>query len=83
MADVIACPAGLSGAEIDTLWCLFLHGPTEDGSVPSRAGRSSLVDRGFADRGDGLNWLTSEGVQVGIDMGFAEKKERRANAVRH
>lgn len=82
MANAIACPAGLSGAEIDTLWCLFLHGPTGDGEVPSKVGRSSLVERGFADRGHGLNWLTSEGVQIAIDMGFDDKKERRANAAR-
>lgn len=66
----------LTGAEYDTLWCLFRHGPTWDGNLPSKAGRSGLVDRGLADRGNGWNWLTSDGTLLAIEIGMGERKEK-------
>lgn len=38
----------LSGAEIDTLVALVERGPLESGDIPSKAGRSDLVGRGYA-----------------------------------
>ena len=40
----------LSGGALDTLWCLFLNGPTWDGNIPSKAGRSELLQHGYAER---------------------------------
>jgi len=70
-------PNPLTGAEQDVLWCLFMHGPTEDGDVPSKAGRSDLVDRGFAARHEGFNWLTDEGTRTCIEIGFGPRKYKR------
>jgi hypothetical protein len=66
----------LSGAGIATLWCLFKHGPTFDGDVPSKSGRDQLVRLGLADRLEGYNFLTSEGVQVSLDRGLDREKEK-------
>lgn len=72
----IPTPKPLTGAEQDTLWCLFRHGPTWDGEVPSKAGRSGLVERGLADRGDGWNWLTSDGTRIALEIGMGDRKEK-------
>lgn len=66
----------LSGAATETLWCLFALGPTEDGNLPSKSGRDDLVSLGFAERGDGWQWLTRDGVNMALGMGFDRKKER-------
>jgi hypothetical protein len=47
--------------------CLFMHGPTHDGRVLSKAGRDELVRLGYADRFEGFNFLTKEGVAVCFD----------------
>ena len=65
----------LTGAEFDTLWCLFYHGPTWDGDVPSKSGRDSLVAAGYAARGHGWQWLTEAGTALCFSKGFAAKKE--------
>jgi hypothetical protein len=67
----------LSGAEHDTLWCMFKNGPTWDGNLPSKSGRDALVEAGFAERFDGWNWLTFEGVTLALDQGLGRKKESR------
>lgn len=66
----------LSGAATETLWCLFALGPTEDGNLPNKSGRDDLVDRALADRGDGWNWLTRDGVFLALGVGFDRKKEK-------
>jgi hypothetical protein len=38
----------LTGAEIDTLVALVENGPLDSGSVPSKAGRYDLIERGYA-----------------------------------
>lgn len=40
----------LTGAELDTLVALVENGPLWDGDVPSKSGRDSLIERGFASR---------------------------------
>jgi hypothetical protein len=52
-----------TSAELDTLRCLFLKGPTWDGNIPSKSGRDSLVDRDYAERDFGYAWLTRGGVE--------------------
>lgn len=66
----------LSGAVTDTLWCMFALGPTQDGDLPSKSGRDDLVQIGFAERGDGWNWLTRAGVYKALGEGFDRKKEK-------
>lgn len=42
--------AALTGAELDTLVAMIESGPLEDGNVPSKNGRDSLISRGYAVR---------------------------------
>lgn len=68
MMDIQSQILGMSGWARETARCLFLHGPTLDGDVPSKGGRSELVRLGLADRMDGWNWLTREGVDFSITV---------------
>lgn len=74
MSTIKAQP--LSGAALDVLWCLFAHGPTYDGDVPSKMGRDELVDMGLAERYDGWQWLTRHGAETAIDAGYDSRKEK-------
>lgn len=47
MTETIQKPQ-FTGAELDTLIALVERGPLDDGDVPSKAGRNSLIERGFA-----------------------------------
>lgn len=40
----------LSGAARETLHCLFKHGPTWDGDVPSKCGRDELLEKRLASK---------------------------------
>lgn len=71
---IIAKP--LSGAALDVMWCLFAHGPTWDGDVPSKSGRTELVELGLAERHEGWQWLTWNGHVAAIDAGYGERKEK-------
>ena len=72
----IATPNPLTGAASDVLWQLFRNGPTWDGDLSSKTGRSDLVDLGYADRGDGWNWLTTDGVLLSLELGHGPRKEK-------
>lgn len=61
----------------ETLLCLFLHGPTYDGNVPSKSERDDAVSQGLVKRGNGFQWLTEEGMRLCIKAGYCEEKERR------
>lgn len=67
----------ITGAALDCLWCMFKNGPTWDGDLPSKAGRSWLVEKEYAERQDGWNWLTREGVLLALELGMGRKKEAR------
>lgn len=41
---------GLNGGDLDTLNQLWLHGPREDGEVPSKTSRDHLIENGYARR---------------------------------
>jgi hypothetical protein len=67
----------LTGAELDTLYCLFRNGATWDGNIPSKCGRDSLIDRGFAYRDDGWTVMTIGGFHAAIAAGMDKKKGTR------
>jgi hypothetical protein len=60
----------------DTLLCLFLHGPTFDGDVPSKTQRDELFDAGLISRGNGFQWLTNAGVVFAFACGYEVKKRQ-------
>lgn len=66
----------LNGAAADVLRCLFFHGPTWDGNVPSKSGRDELVRMGLAARGNGWQWLTSAGMEACFANGIHDEKDR-------
>lgn len=72
----------LSGAAADTLRCLFIHGPTWDGNVPSKTGRDDLVNMGLARRGKGWQWLTGAGIAACFENGIDAEKERHESRER-
>jgi hypothetical protein len=72
----------MSGAARDVMHGLFLNGPTWDGNLPSKTGRDWLVEKGYAARGDGWNWLTTDGALLALELGYGLKKEQRDNARR-
>ena len=75
--DIQSKILGMSAAARDTLRCLFFHGPTLDGDVPSKTGRDEIVDLGLAERWNGWQWLTNQGVQFAVDiMLFDREKEK-------
>jgi hypothetical protein len=67
---------GLTGAEWEVLWQLFLNGPTEDGDLPSKSGRDSLIQGGWAFGLDGWQSLTEKGIIEAIKRGMDRKKEK-------
>jgi hypothetical protein len=73
---------GLSGAAYDTLHCLFVHGPTFDGDVPSKCGRDELVKRRLAMRHDGYQTLTIGGLRLALKLGMDRKKEKQGRELR-
>lgn len=76
---------GMSGAAREVLKCLFFHGPTMDGDIPSKTGRGELCKLGLAERMDGWQWLTREGVDFSITimlLGQEKEKWQRQRAAR-
>jgi hypothetical protein len=67
----------LSGSAAETLRCLFFHGPTWDGNVPSQTGRDELVNMRLAARGNGWQWLTLAGIDACFANGIHDEKDRR------
>jgi len=65
--------------ERECLRQLFLNGPTWDGDLVSKAGRTGLVQRGYAEQCNGWQQLTSAGFNVAVRAGLGDDKERRDN----
>ena len=63
----------LSGAEYDVLYGLFHNGHTWDGNIPSKTGRNSLIDSGWAIRINGWTSLTVRGFRAALSRGFDKK----------
>ena len=56
--------------ENECLMQLFVEGPTWDGNLRSKSDRDILVEAGFAERWNGWNWLTQEGVENAVASGL-------------
>jgi len=68
---------GMSGGAREVVRCLFLHGPTWDGNIPSKRGRDELCRLGYAHHEFGFAWLTRDGMQFAIkSMEMHLEKER-------
>lgn len=66
----------------DTLLCLFLHGPTYDGDVPSKTQRDELWEAGLISRGQGFQWLTDAGAVFALSLGYEAKKRQHQRHMR-
>jgi hypothetical protein len=66
--DIQSQIMGMSSWAQESLRCMFFHGPTLDGDIPSKEGRSELVRLGLAQRFEGYNWLNREGVDFAITV---------------
>ena len=64
----------MSSSAIDVLRQLFLRGPVWDGNLVSKAGRTELVDSGYAAQSDGWQWLTDSGVELAVTAGRERAK---------
>lgn len=71
-----------STAMRETLKCLFFHGPTSDGNVPSKQERDALCRLGLAHHEFGFAFLTREGVEMCVKIGLDREKERWERAKR-
>lgn len=69
----------LAPDEKECLQQLFFNGPTWDGDLVSKAGRTGLVNRGYAERCNGRQQLTSAGFELAVRAGLGDDKERRDN----
>ncbi len=69
----------LAPDEKECLQQLFFNGPTWDGDLVSKAGRTGLVNRGYAERCNGWQQLTSAGFELAVRAGLGDDKERRDN----
>lgn len=58
---------------------LFVHGPTWDGNIVSKAGRGELFARGYATRSNGWSGLTTAGLELAVAIGLGDEKETRDN----
>jgi hypothetical protein len=82
-------PRPLGPDEAEAMLQLFLRGPTWDGDLVSKAGRTGLVDLGYAERCNGWQQLTSRGFEVAVRSGLGDEKEhvdskrRRASRDEH
>lgn len=72
----------LSPSAAETLRCLFIHGPTWDGNVPSKRGRDELVHIGLVVQGNGWQWLTRAGFEACVANRLNVEKDSRATIER-
>lgn len=67
----------LSSAAVETLGQLFVKGPTWDGDIISKAGRTELIDAELAERENGWNYLTRDGIRAAIEWDCKGKYDQR------
>lgn len=65
-----------TGAVRDMLRCLFFHGPTWDGNIPSKAARDGLCRAGMVHHEFGFAFLTRDGVELCVNLGLDREKEK-------
>lgn len=68
---------GMSAMARDVMRCLFFHGPTWDGDVPSKSGRSELVELGYAERWNGWQWLTRQGIEYAVSVMLIDRAKEK------
>lgn len=68
---------GLSAAARDVLKQLFVMGPTPDGDLASKGGRSDLMAAGLVERFDGWNALSRKGFVDAVALGLGDFKDAR------
>ncbi len=70
-----AIAIGMSPAATEVLRCLFFHGPTCDGDIPSKEGRRELSELALVDCShNGWTWLSRKGVIHAIAIGLDDAK---------
>lgn len=79
---------GMSGAAREVLEKLFKFGPLLDGDMPSKAGRSELVQIDLCSRWNGWNWLNQNGIRFAVEVMLLEGKKElflkeRSEAIHH
>lgn len=67
----------LTGNAQEVLGQLFLNGPTWDGNIISKTGRSELVGRRIAFRVDGWTYLSETGVIMAISVNVGAFSDQR------
>jgi hypothetical protein len=70
MAKSLSITAQMPSGVYDVLWQLYKNGPTWDGDLVSKEARKWLMDAGYADRRQGWNFLTGDGVDIALGMGW-------------
>lgn len=73
----------LTPQAIESMRCMFLHGPTWDGNIPSKSGRDELFDLKLATRIQGYSWLTADGIRLALSNGMDREKDRWERERRH
>ena len=66
----------IDGAAKDVLEQLFVKGPTWDGNITSKSGRSTLIELGLAQHQNGWAFLTAEGVRVATEWDVEQLRRR-------
>jgi hypothetical protein len=69
----------LSSAAIEMLGQLYVNGPTWDGNVCSKQGRSELCRTGLAWHAHGYASLTPEGVRTAVEWDRTDLRRRNAD----
>lgn len=67
----MSAPSNIYTSEV--LMQLFVQGPTWDGNLISKTERDNLVAVGMADRWNGWNFLTQEGVEAAVAGGVSAR----------
>lgn len=79
MASFAEMTTPLSSGAYETMWCLFYHGPTWTGNLPSKQGALELHRRGLGMLHQGWWFLTDDGHRSALtaDMGARKDKQSR------
>jgi hypothetical protein len=69
--------ASLPGDAVEVLGQLFVSGPTWDGNIISKAGRSALISAGLAFKVEGFTSLTEDGLRMAIEWNVKDWADKR------
>jgi hypothetical protein len=67
----------LSSSAKDVMMQLFVVGPTWDGNLISKQGRTELVDKGLVFRTEGWQSLTEAGLTIAINADVSDWHDQR------